>query len=819
MTTAWSDAEPAEGWLTPFDPQAPLWEVGTDERPNAEQWTSPLREWTDPALAEGAEHSAPTEQGPVPVKFAFEQAWSYPGPESEPELGDEHLASLFGESMRHARRPPEAEEETAGEAEEGVVTERITEALDRKDWPVALQVAIKEGWRDENKLTNLVFFARHPDLGGRPLKPKDPEDAKLIEQWVKVHDNEVWPAIRKAAKNDTLAVDGALAADGQTKFWGKSGKRFKTLVERAAKQVDINPGLLASTLLAEEPDRRHYLTNEKVSSYRIGVDDFYKERERIRRRVPAYRKIGWDERQTPVVHLNDARKPREVATIFFDSGPDALLASAVYLKYGETLLREWAAQRGEDFHKLPIEIRFALTRIAFAGGVGTAKNRLERVLDGGDILVRKNLPSKIYQTDRNATIRTAQALHLSEWIFRVPAQSAPAGAPESGPTLDEPETFASEMDRDLKLNLAVPDTDVRTEWEGEALFNQAGMETDTDTEAAVEILDEEIFHREPQPSLHSTATQFEISTGHDDESSFEEAEGLFDKATAAARHAWDFFKTRMRIANGVVDQNRLTNLVFFDRHPKRANQPLARGDADFAELSAEWLEIRDRIVRPALLGAGPQPRYNRSGALEYARKFWLRPCDDQFIALHASSGRKFAKVDPGAKFEHDFESDGITSRGSERAVLPDGSHIPWVHLDDCTHFISCCIGERPGEPCGGLKLTYQQLGQPPTAPYGITRVRTMVEYLTGRLRANIKYATIVAEKSEDETLIGRLSPGDLIAYFNKERKLYSHMALLLEGNKIACHTYGRSDQPECTWDNDWLIGRGAYQWTFIRFTV
>lgn len=300
---------------------------------------------------------------------------------------------------------------------------------------------------------------------------------------------------------------------------------------------------------------------------------------------------------------------------------------------------------------------------------------------------------------------------------------------------------------------------------------------------------------------------------------FEDAEGFFDTATTAIRTAWDTVKTRTRIANGIRDEGQLTNLVFFDRHPGRGGRRLTPGEPDFDRLRTEWLDIQARIVRPALAAAkSAGTRYDRAGALAYARKFWLRVCDDQFIALGATSGKDFVKVDPATRFEHEFSPDG-TPVSREHAVLPDGTQIPWEHLDDCTHFISCCIGERPGEQCGGLKIPFRQLGSPPTAPYGIVRVSSMVDFLTGRWRRDVKYAEIVAEKSEDATLVSRLAAGDIVAYFNKALKVYSHMALLLGGGKIACHTLARSDQPQCTWDNDWDLGRGTHQWTFIRFVV
>ncbi len=221
--------------------------------------------------------------------------------------------------------------------------------------------------------------------------------------------------------------------------------------------------------------------------------------------------------------------------------------------------------------------------------------------------------------------------------------------------------------------------------------------------------------------------------------------------------------------------------------------------------------------------------YDRDYALNYAHRHWNIPCHDQFIALASSSGRNFVKVPTGTKFEHEFDAaNELTWR--EHALLPDGSRIEFEDLDDCTHYISCCIGLSgglSGPEGGGIPITYRQLGSPPKAPYGITRVSTMVEYLLGNKKFNkkgIKFAKPIGEKTSDESLIKKLDPGDLIAYWNNDKtsmryKRYTHLAMYLGNNKIGSHTFSRSDDPACTWNNDWDVGKGTYLWTFLHFIV
>lgn len=62
-----------------------------------------------------------------------------------------------------------------------------------------------------------------------------------------------------------------------------------------------------------------------------------------------------------------------------------------------------------------------------------------------------------------------------------------------------------------------------------------------------------------------------------------------------------------RILAGDRDVNTLTNVVFYARHPERQGQPIRRGENEFEQLSREWLDIRDSLVRPALARAGQIP--------------------------------------------------------------------------------------------------------------------------------------------------------------------------------------------------------------------
>ncbi|HRB81592.1 MAG TPA: hypothetical protein PK614_04955 [Nitrospira sp.] len=280
------------------------------------------------------------------------------------------------------------------------------------------------------------------------LDPKGPKFKQFSSEWSKILNEEAWKAIEASAENTELVVSGKEVIDHHRRFFrGKSGKRLKKLVEDAAREVDLNPGLLGTIMMAETRRPQSYLSSEKVRSYHIGVDDFYENRVAIKARVSAFVKVGWDRNQTPVVHDNDSKACkkkaaaqvagdkvlfdkysklcRQVKTILFDSGPDGVLATAVSLKFFEVRLREVAtAKLNGEFDKLPLATRFALTRMAFTSGTGGATPFLKDALKGIDIFVRKAIPVQAYQKQRNATVRTAQAMHLSDWIFGIPVPVA-----------------------------------------------------------------------------------------------------------------------------------------------------------------------------------------------------------------------------------------------------------------------------------------------------------------------------------------------------------------------------------------------------------
>ena len=77
-------------------------------------------------------------------------------------------------------------------------------------------------------------------------------------------------------------------------------------------------------------------------------------------------------------------------------------------------------------------------------------------------------------------------------------------------------------------------------------------------------------------------------------------------ALKALQNGRESVAVKLAILRGQRDENVLTNLVFDGRHPDRKGRKLLPSEPDFAQLSREWIQIRDSLVRPAL--GTPAPR-------------------------------------------------------------------------------------------------------------------------------------------------------------------------------------------------------------------
>jgi len=200
--------------------------------------------------------------------------------------------------------------------------------------------------------------------------------------------------------------------------------------------------------------------------------------------------------------------------------------------------------------------------------------------------------------------------------------------------------------------------------------------------------------------------------------------------------------------------------------------------------------------------------YNRMFAVNYARVFWNRVCHDGRVATKSGYPRKIngVTVTPGLP----FRAIGRIDRE-----------------EDCTHFISCCVGQT-----AKFKFDRRELGPfedfmldpdsavggglhipSPWASIGVYGHDT-TSVLMGALVAHgariiarpdvapdtKTYAHWFWKNPDSETLEAirkNLTPGDVLAYAAwADRSAYAHMALLVgPGAHITCHTYPRWREP------------------------
>ncbi len=199
--------------------------------------------------------------------------------------------------------------------------------------------------------------------------------------------------------------------------------------------------------------------------------------------------------------------------------------------------------------------------------------------------------------------------------------------------------------------------------------------------------------------------------------------------------------------------------------------------------------------------------YNRTAALAYARDRWSRVSSDNYIGIKSSPG--YVAVPVATTFVRTTTSDPRT----EVARRPGLSDIPLSELEDCAHFISCCIGQPPGGGAGGLPIGRDF----PSAIYG----RISARRLYHDLKDNGLISVIGGERISLSDAAARLANSELAAgdlifyYFNNSEP--GHAALYMAGaeKRITCHTYCRCDQSS-DYNQSWNSVNGATHITLAK---
>ncbi len=109
------------------------------------------------------------------------------------------------------------------------------------------------------------------------------------------------------------------------------------------------------------------------------------------------------------------------------------------------------------------------------------------------------------------------------------------------------------------------------------------------------------------------------------------------------------------ILNGYRDESKLTNLMFWMRHPDLTGQDLHRDQPGYAELSKEWLDLRATIVHPALHSppkvSVPSTDQTGAGTNASGDQVPLGTAGDDFVKDWARSTLELLPASQRAKFE------------------------------------------------------------------------------------------------------------------------------------------------------------------------
>lgn len=234
--------------------------------------------------------------------------------------------------------------------------------------------------------------------------------------------------------------------------------RLRARVESVAKELDIDPGLLAAELLAEEGASVWSGTSGTVPSEKLGLDDWFGkgEKPQLKSVIAAHPGLGlkyddvkptgesWD---TSTEKKGGALKPRGQL-----DADKAVAAFGVYLKMQEKVLRGAIQSRASALRNSAVrslddltpEQRLTVLRVGLNAGVGVALDLFLRLSKGGDIPRSGKTTRDATNASRTAVLHMARAIHLAQAIFgRSPSDYRPPAVPitnrEAAVIFDHPE--------------------------------------------------------------------------------------------------------------------------------------------------------------------------------------------------------------------------------------------------------------------------------------------------------------------------------------------------------------------------------------------
>jgi hypothetical protein len=360
--------------------------------------------------------------------------------------------------------------------------------------------AIAGGDRNENSLTDKVFFKRHPELGGKPLTTSMPGFSTLSKEWLTIRDTIVRPILQAPPSRGTPIKP---APGTQNPVPGRLR------------------GNLAATALQEWNKWGQGSRKENDSSMQSTLRDYW-----ITGTGSEYgyiNKLAWSG-----AFISWVVKNAGGGSNFKYSG-----AHTTYTYY--------AKQNRLQNNSNP----FKAYRIT------------EKKPEAGDIVVRNqdgySFTYDNLQPDKSGT--------HGDIVVKVNASTIEVIGGNLSDSVGKNNSYA---------------------------LNSAGFLSSSAHFAIIKI-EEDSYNRE-----------FENGWEMGYETSFPEINYEYEATTGSLQTgtAAEYKMVQTAISNGERNENVLSDMVFFARHPELGRKPLYKGQTGFDKLSQEWLAIRDKIVRP-----------------------------------------------------------------------------------------------------------------------------------------------------------------------------------------------------------------------------
>ncbi len=94
----------------------------------------------------------------------------------------------------------------------------VRDAVRRGREAAAVHLAVRRGVTDETQLTDILFKARHPELGGRRLRP---DERALVQEWLSIRSELVRPALQPATRAPAPPAAGGAPLDALRALSGR----------------------------------------------------------------------------------------------------------------------------------------------------------------------------------------------------------------------------------------------------------------------------------------------------------------------------------------------------------------------------------------------------------------------------------------------------------------------------------------------------------------------------------------------------------------------------------------------------------------------